>query len=726
MRRMFVRAMTAFLLAVFATQGSSSVTKLNPQDWTNWGNGSGVASYSPADQINVSNVKDLQPVWSYRLAQRGGWELTPIVVGGMLYGVDLQGTVFALDPETGKEIWKHATGIKGSNRSVAYWPGDGQHGPRVIVGLIDRIYALDAATGAPAAGFGGDLGYIDIREGFAPRNASYRITSPPTIYKNLIIHGVSTQEFGSKGPPGDPRAYDAITGKLVWRFHIVPQPGEANFGTWGGDSWKGRSGPSTWGLFSIDTERGLVFIPVGQPADNFVGVDRPGDDLYADSILALDANTGKYKWHFQTVHHDLWDFDLSAPPVLIDLTVDGKKVPALVEATKTGMLFILDRRTGKPVFGVEERPVPQSMIPNEQTSRTQPFPVKPVPLVKQGVSRQDITTITPEANRFCTDTWNRMGFRDASIFTPPSLAGPLVYSPANAGGAGGVWGGVSVNPKTGYIFVNVAHLVSYVSVVREDDVKGSARGPATGGYATKEAFTKYMDPNGMPCIQPPWGEMVAINGNTGEVAWRVPLGKAEVYGDLGEHTGMLNYGGSLATGGGLVFIGGTTMSCSQCKYDDPVVRAFDMHDGNEVWSARLPAGTKSNVMTFVGKSGRQYIVVTTSGRPDTDIEMVAFALPRPGEEPAKIKVAPKWPVVIGTSSKLPVAITKVEDLPDGLGKSDFAQNCSVCHGINLATSRRETLEGWNTLIFDMKARGAQVDDATQQRIAAYLAKNFGP
>lgn len=725
-----IAAVAAACLAVMpivpsASAQSASGPHPDPREWRNWANGPGAPNFSAADQINGSNVGQLRPVWEYRLPQRGGWELTPIVVGGVLYGLDMQGNAFALDPETGKEIWKFATGIKGNNRSVSYWAGDANNRPRIVVAVIDRIYALDAETGKPAAGFGGAAGFIDIRDGFTPKGPSYRITSPVTIYKNLLIHGVSTQEFGSKGPPGDPRAYDAVTGKLVWRFDIVPKAGQKNFGTWGPGGEKDRSGPSTWGIFTVDAETGTLFIPVGQPADNYVGIDRPGDNLYSDSVLALDAATGRYKWHFQTVHHDLWDFDLSAPPSLIDLNVKGRKVPALVQATKMGLMFILDRRTGKPVFGVEERPVPQSMIPGEVTSPTQPFPIKPAPLARLGITVNDLSTITPETHAYCTAQWHRLGLQGGPMYTPPSLAGPLVYSPANAGGAGGVWGGVSINPNTNTIFVNVGHLVSYVRVEADDGGPSKARGASTGGYRTEDAFTKFVDQNGMPCIQPPWGEMVAINGNTGDILWKTPLGKSEPYGELGEHTGMLNYGGSLATAGGLVFIGGITMACSQCKYDEPVIRAFDQKTGREVWSARLSAGTKSNLMTYVGKSGRQYLIVTTGGRPDTDIAMVAFAIPRPGEKPIDVRPAPRWPTSLGKAAA-PAAISKAEDLPPGPGKDEFARVCTMCHGMATSTGMRADLNGWNTIIANMRTRGAPLDNETHAKIANYLAANFAP
>ncbi len=289
---------------------------------------------------------------------------------------------------------------------------------------------------------------------------------------------------------------------------------------------------------SVDEEMGLVFVPTGNPADSFVGVDRPGDNLYANSVIALDAATGKYRWHFQMVHHDLFDYDDAAAPALVDLTVKGRKVKALVEVTKQGLMFILDRRTGKPVFGIEERPVPQSTIPGEHTSPTQPFPKKPVPLAKMGMTRAEISTITPEANRFCTDKWNSLGLTDIAPFQPPRLNGPSLFLPANVGGLGGVWGGASLDPRTGYIFVNTDNIPAYGYIV-----SAAANDPqSAGGYKIDRAYTKFLDANGMPCVQPPWGEMIAVNGNSGEIAWRRPLGSAEIYGAAGAHTGVNQYG----------------------------------------------------------------------------------------------------------------------------------------------------------------------------------------
>ena len=631
-------ALAGGTLGALLAAAAAPATKSAGGDWVGWGNGPTYQRFAPANQINTTNVGQLKPVWKYTIAQKGYWEITPIVVNGAMYLQDMEGNVIALDPETGREVWRFASGQRGRMRAVSYWPGDGAHGPRLIMGVSDRIYALDIATHQPAAGFGGAKGYIDIREGFAKPEPRYAVTSPPTIYKNLLITGPATQEFGAHGPPGDPRAYDVITGKLVWRFHIVPRPGEPNAGTWGVDGWKDRSGPSAWGAMSVDTATGLVFIPTGNPADSFVGVDRPGDNLYANSVVALDALTGKYRWHFQLVHHDLSDYDTAAAPTLLDLTLAGRKIPVLVEASKDGLMFILDRRNGKPVFGVEERPVPQSTVPGEKTSPTQPFPKKPLPLAKMEMTRADLSHVTPEARTFCTALWDKLGLIDIAPFQPPRLGGPSLTLPGNVGGLGGVWGGVSADPRTGTVFVNTNNLPAYGTIVpaaKDDPLSG-------GGYKIVRAYTKLLDANGLPCIAAPWGEMIAVDGKTGDIAWRRPLGSAEILGSAGANTGMINMGGSLATGGNLVFIGATSLAWYGAKTHQPLLRAFDSRNGAELWSVRLSSPVEGNPMSFVGRSGRQYIVAPESGSVSSngEVALVAFALPRAGDATVDLKPAP--------------------------------------------------------------------------------------
>jgi glucose dehydrogenase len=695
----------------------------NASSWPSWGNGLRYDRFSWADQIDTSNVGQLKPVWKYVITQKGGWEITPIVVKGTMYLQDMLGSAIALDPETGKELWRFSSGQRGKMRAVSYWPGDANHGGRIIMGVADRIYALDAATGKPSPGFGGDKGFIDIREGFASPDQQYAISSPPTVFRDLLITGPSTQEFGAKGPPGDPRAYDAITGRLVWRFHTVPHPGERNAGGWG-EGWKDRAGPSAWGAMSVDEKTGLVFVPTGNPADSFIGVDRPGNNLYANSVIELDAASGKYRWHFQLVHHDLFDYDAAAAPALIDLNIKGHKVKALVEISKQGLMFILDRLTGNPVFGVDERAVPPSTIPVEKTSPTQPFPRKPAPLAKMGMTRADITTITPAANRFCTDAWNRLGMIDTAPFQPPRLDGPNLFMPANAGGLGGVWGGVSIDPRIGMIFVNTDNLPAYSYIVPADPRDTQA----AGSYEVDKAYTKLQDPNGLPCVQPPWAEMIAVNANTGEIAWRRPLGSAEIYGAIDAHTGAVNLGGSLATAGGLVFIGATGLGYLGATLDQPVFRAYDARTGDELWSVRLSSPAESNPMSFVGRSGRQYVVIAASGAPreDAEVSLIAFALPRPGDPHVDLKPAPMPAQRLGGDVVvLPTmtSVTNVEDLPTGLGSANVATECTACHTIGTATTPR-LVAAWAPTVEEMRDRGAKMNNDQAARIVSYLSQHF--
>ena len=682
-------------------------------NWPGWGNSARFDRYSPADQINAANVKDLRPVWIFPLKQVGGWEVTPIVVGGALYTQDMAGPLLRWT----RKAAANCGALRPARSGGCAPPPGGPAMPATI--RASSSAAMTASmpwTRQPANRhrvLAAPRGYINIRDGFAPKDVNYDITSPPTVYRNLLITGPGTQEFGAKGPPGDPRAYDVITGKLVWRFPTVPHPGERNAGSWGAEGWKDRAGPSSWGMYSLDEKTGTVFIPVGNPADSYIGTDRPGDNLYSDSIVALDAATGKYRWHYQMVHHDLFDYDDAAPPALIDLTVQGKTVPALVEVTKQGLMFILDRRTGKPVFGVEERPVPASTIAGEKASPTQPFPIKPPPLVKMGMTRADLSNVTPEAHRYCTALWDRVGLRDTRAFEPPRLGGPNLAIPGNIGGAGGIWGGVSIDVRTNTIFVNTNNLPSYNTIVADNGT--SPRN--AGGLRVDRAYIKLVDQKGMPCIQPPWGEMIAVNGNSGEILWRRPLGSAEMYGEAGAGTGLINRGGSLATAGGLVFMGGTA--------DQPVLHVFDSRSGREISSIRLAAPVTSAPMTFVGRNGRQYLVVGISGRKDSDSALIAFALPRPGDPQIDLKPAP--PVqrgAVNAPAGVPVVL-RAEDLPAGAGRDDLLGTCTACHALGTVTAQRHTASDWQAILQDMRARGAKMDDAAQARIRDYLAAHLG-
>ena len=410
-------------------------------DWPSYGHDPQATKYSPLDQINAKNVGQLKRAWEYHTKERGrAFETTPIMVDGVLYFSTQNQRIVALEPETGKEIWKYDPKPNGrEQRGLSYWPGDKATPARILLGTGDgRLIALDAKTGTPVPSFG-DNGVVNLKAGITDKfpKATYSITSAPAIYRDMVIVGPATQEGPTLGPSGDPRAYDVRTGKLLWRFHTVPQPGEPGSDTWGPDGWKDRSGPSQWGHITVDVERGLLFAPIGNPADSFYGADRKGTNLYANSVVALEAATGKLRWYYQVVHHDIWDYDLSAPPTLLDVKRNGQTIPALAQITKMGLLFILDRTTGKPVFGVEERPVPKSDTPGEVSWPTQPFPLKPPPLARMTMTKDDITTRTPEAHKFCSEWFSRL--RHEGPYTPFGPT-PSLLLPGTMGG--GNWGGV--------------------------------------------------------------------------------------------------------------------------------------------------------------------------------------------------------------------------------------------------------------------------------------------
>jgi glucose dehydrogenase len=579
-----------------------------PGDWPAYGRDSAGTKFSPLKQINTSNVSKLQRAWVYQTKEPGtnaGPETTPIVVGGVMYVSTAKQRVVALHPENGKEIWQFDPKVVGptrENRGVSYWPGDGRTSARVLLATSDgRLISLDAETGMPAAEFGTN-GAVNLRAGIMENypGAMYSVSSPVAIYKNLAILGPELPEGPSQGPPGAARAFDLKTGKEVWSFRTVPRGGEPGSDTWGGlDGWKGRNGPSAWGGFTVDSERGLVFVPTANASDSFYGGDRKGPNLYSVSLLALDANTGKLKWYFQAVHHDVYDYDLNSPPTLVEVTQNGRKIPAVAQSTKMGLLFVLDRTNGKPIWGVEERPIAQSDVPGEQTSATQPFPLKPPPLARNSMTRDEVPHISPASDKFCQDTYDTHPSRGP--YTPPSINGSVLF-PGTAGGTG--FGGVSYDPNLGYIFVNTQSVGQLAQM--------TATPPGTTGRDGRPAMpyrntggARYVDQDGYPCNAPPWGELAAVDMATGNVIWRVPLGG---YPEL-EAKGLRNYGspnlgGSIATAGGLLFIAAT---------GDHMFRGFDSKTGKVLWTADLPATGNATPATYTGIDGKQYVVIYAAG-----------------------------------------------------------------------------------------------------------------
>ncbi|MGE5722566.1 MAG: PQQ-binding-like beta-propeller repeat protein, partial [Sphingomonadales bacterium] len=497
----------------------------------------------------------------------------------------------------------------------------------------DSIIGLDAKTGRLVPGFG--------KDGAVALDVPYN--SPPTVFRNVLIVGANTAEM-QRGPAGNTRAFDARTGAKLWEFHTVPQPGEVGHETWLDDGWKGRSGTNVWIWYmTVDEKTGTLYMPVGGPSANYYGGDRPGANLFGNSVVAVDAETGKLKWYFQTVHHDLWDSDLPAPPVLVDITVHGRKVPALAETGKTAFMYILDRDTGKPVFGVDERPVASADVPGEWYSPTQPIPAKPPRLVRTTWTKADI--VTPEDTNAehaaaCRDLLQNYGgdFFNAGAFTPFFLheeGGPVKASLNMPMNGGSNWGGSAADPRTGYVFVNTSEGASIGFIEKRKAGadygrgtegstqlydRGSLSGP--GAYSSFSASFKTADGRKvtMPCIRPPWGRLIAVDANTGEIAWQTRLGVSDDLAEGRKDTGRFNtFGGPILTAGGLVFIGAT---------DDHRFRAFDSRTGRELWSAKLDYNAQSVPVTYRGKDGRQYVAVVAAGWSDT------AAARQPGEKPA--------------------------------------------------------------------------------------------
>jgi glucose dehydrogenase len=633
----------AALLSV-CTASSVSLLAQSSTDWPMFGHDLESTRFSPLTEISAGNVAGLQRAWTYHMKRdapasakagaighgggRRSSQATPIVVHGVMYLPTPYGTVVALDPETGTELWTFKLD-KGqpAGRAVSYWPGDKQTAASIVFGTRDgRLFSLYAKTGKLNDAFG-DHGVVDLHvgvmNGFA--TARYDLTSPPEIFKDLIITGAQVQETPERGASGDTRAWDIHSGKLVWQFHSVPHPGETGNDTWQGDSWKDRSGTNVWGMMSIDAKRGLVFLPYGSPSFDFYGGDRKGDNLFGNSLVALDANTGKLVWYFQTVHHDLTDFDLESAPVLMNVKHNGKQVPAVAVIGKAGLMYILDRRNGKAIYGVEERAVPPSDVPGEAPSPTQPFPLKPVQLGRSSFTAADITTVTPEHEAFCKAMYAKEGgMENHGPFTTFGTKMTIVF-PGSIGVTN--WQGMSFDPKLGYLFVNTMDLADVGRL--EKQPPGSdppyERASPWGTYAHFWDNDKFL-----PCQQPPWGQLWAINVNTGEVAWKVPFGIVEELEAKGIHnTGAPNYGGSIATAGGLVFIAAT---------NDQRFRAFDAATGKILWETKLETGSYNVPMTFQGKSGRQYVVLVATGGSYYDStsgdSVIAFALPKANEHNA--------------------------------------------------------------------------------------------
>jgi quinoprotein glucose dehydrogenase len=595
---------------------SLSAQKAAPVEWKSYAGDDEGRRYSPLTQINTGNVSALKLAWQYGVESTapGGdapraptSQAIPIVVDGVLYTPTARRTIVALDPATGKEIWKYELGNVGApNRGVTYWPGDGKLPAQILAGTADgRLLALNAKTGQLVPAFG-DGGAVNLRLGVADRfpRMPYHIASPGIVYRNLIITGAQGQEDSPEGPAMDVRAWDLRNGKLVWTFHTLPHPGEPGAETWPADYWRTAGTPANWGAGSVDTARGLLFLPIGQPAAQYYGGHRAQQNLYASSVVALDAGTGKVRWHFQLTHHDVWDYDNAATPALIDVVQNGRRIPAVVTVAKSGLMFFLRRDTGAPIYPVEERPVAQSDTPGEETWPTQPFPLKPPPLSRLSIRADEVFTGEATHEKFCRDLVEKIGgIHNNGPYTPYSSKEFRVLFPGQQGGPN--FGGVAVDPASGYVFVNSRDVggMGRLDKTAEGDQVAYRRFSPLGRGTVNARF--WNPQNSLPCQPPPWAHLIAVNANTGDIAWKVTLGTSDELEAKGmKNTGAFGQGGPIATAGGLVFIAGTI---------DKRFRAFDARTGQLRWETKLDSEGHTTPMTYLAPNGKQYVVVMTTG-----------------------------------------------------------------------------------------------------------------
>lgn len=693
------------------------------EDWSVYRGHASGDLYSPLTQITTNNVAQLREAWRVGWQEPGNSETNPLIVGRTLFGYTPSLNIVALDATTGQQRWRFDPGLHGevvpgrkftgAARGLVYW-SDGNR-RRIVAGVMNYLFTLDADTGRPVPGFGDD-GAIDLRKDLRgdPEQHYLSMSSPAVRYRDLLIVGFGTRE-AQPAPPGDIRAYDLHSGALRWSFHTIPHTGEPAANTWPKDAWQSAGAANNWTGMALDEARGIVYVPTGSPAADFYGGDRVGNNLYANTLLALEAQSGRLLWHFQAVHHDVWDRDFASPPTLLTIHRDGKSIDAIAQPTKQGVLYVFDRVTGQPIFPVREHKFPASTVPGEETSPTQPLPDLPAPFARQQLDESMLTTRTPQAHAWALEKFRT--FLGGGLFVPLSVGKSTVVFPGFDGGA--EWGGAAVDPKRGVLYLNAndiawtgslvktiaggglgsamyqqecstchgsdrtgsppafPSLIDVVQRLGEDQVgavihNGRGRMPPfpnvtgfvqdalirflrTGQDSTQNAtatatpstarasrgmsapmfsdraptpyrftgYVKFLDPDGYPAVKPPWGTLNAIDLNTGQYLWRVPLGQYPELAAQGmTDTGSENYGGPIVTAGGLVFIGATVY--------DRKLRAFRTSDGKLLWEGSLPQAGVSTPATYM-VDGKQYVVISTNNQ-RTPSEpraggYVAFALP---------------------------------------------------------------------------------------------------
>lgn len=644
-----IAALACFSAPIALAQTSHHANE-SGSDWPYYGHDAGGMRYSPLQQINRENVTTLKVAWTFHVGdmsdgtggkKRSGLETTPILVDGTLYLTTAFNRVIALDPETGKQRWAYDPMIDTAldygdgliNRGVAAWrdPQRAKGKPcrrTIFEATLDaRLIALDAATGDPCSDFG-NRGQVSLRD--VPRYipGEYHMTSPPVVIDDIVVVGSAIDDNARVDmSSGVVRAFDARTGKPRWKWEPLP-PNEAETATHDATRKPWRTGAgNAWSVMVVDPERDLVFVPTGSASPDYYGGMRPGDDKWADSIVALRAKTGEMAWGFQLVHHDLWDYDSASPPLLATVPHDGKNVPVVVQGNKTGFLYVLNRDTGEPVFPVEERAVPQTDVPGEVTSPTQPFPAAPPVLSPQKLTADDAWGITPEDRDYCRQRLQSL--RNEGLFTPPSINGSLSM-PGNVGGMN--WSGYAYDPQHDLLLVNTNNLPAVMGVIAADkywdavdkntgDLEYTQQRGAPYGMFRTFLFAKAHH---LPCAPPPWGMLTAVHMNSGTIRWQVPLGSLAPGKPL-LPLGAPSLGGPIVTAGGLVFIAGTLI--------DPEIRAFDVETGKEIWKAELPASGGATPVTYqLRPNGKQYLVIAAGGHSHVNEEkqsdaIVAYTLP---------------------------------------------------------------------------------------------------
>ena len=639
--RMLNGLLTVSALLILGFFVASAASDDGNGEWRYYSGDQASTKYSSLSQINKTNVSSLRVAWTWKTGETelkqfgthpGMFEDTPLMIGNVLYVTTPYNQVVALNAETGAQLWKFdpksyadgqpTNGMGFTHRGIAAWR-DGKN-LRLFLNTRYRLICLDAASGQPLTSFG-ENGIVDLSKGliWPIKKLDYTQTSPPIVYQNLVILGsvIGDRLVYHNDPPGEVRAFDAHTGKQVWSFHTIPQQGEFGNETWGADSWKFTGHTNVWAPMSLDERRGLLYLPVSTPSNDFFGGHRPGDNLFAESIVCLDATTGIRKWHYQIVHHGLWDYDLPAAPILLTMELNGRKTDVAVQLTKLGTAFAFDRMTGTPIWPIEERPVPASDVDGEHAAATQPFPTLPPTFTPQGVTFDDAFDATPELKAAAQAEMKK--YRLGAMFTPPSYKG-TVMRPGIIGGAN--WGGGAFDPETSILYIKTTNLPHLARIVRPDASSANPRAAEVDADWSGDVLD--MDAvfsGGIPLTKPPYAQLTALDLNNVKIAW------TETFGDwpelrqnpvlknvkLPEKLGIPGNAGSIVTKGGLVFIGG----------EDTSLHAIDKVTGKELWQGPLPGPAKSTPMTYQTREGHQFVVIAVgAGEKAT---LVAFRLDAP-------------------------------------------------------------------------------------------------